>query len=386
MAKLDARRVGTFLADPGPCRAVLLHGDDAGLVRERAEALVLAVAGSRDDPFRVAELTREAAVRGGALAGEAAAQSLTGGRRVVRVRDATDGLAGAVKEALAERGGGDSLIVLEAGELTARSKLRVLLEEEPRAAVIGCYRERGAELAASIGRMLKEHGVEAEPSALDWLAGRLGEDRLLMRREVEKIALYAGAGGRVGEEDAVACVAEGAALDLDEALMAATAGRAAEADRALDAAFADGANPVQVVRAALRHVQRLHLASVSMGQGGPAAAMGALRPPVFFRHRPAFETALRLWPSAALEAAAGALLEAEKRTKTTALKDAVDAVARAAVMALARQAVGFARWLIAGALPPRPRRGAGQSPAFFTLPDSTAGSAHRADPGCGTEW
>jgi DNA polymerase-3 subunit delta len=247
-----------------------------------------------------------------------------------------------VGDALAARDA-DSLIVLEAGELPARSKLRVLLEAEPKAAVIGCYRERGAELAATIGRMLREHGVEAEPAALDWLAGRLGEDRLLMRREVEKIALYVGAGGRVSEEDAAACVAEGAALDLDEALMAATAGRAADADMALDAAFADGANAVQVVRAALRHVQRLHMASLSMGQGGAAAAMGALRPPVFFKHRGAFEAALRIWPSAALETAAASLLEAEKRTKTTALRDATEAVARAAVMGLARQAVGFSR-------------------------------------------
>jgi len=33
--KLDARRVEAFLRDPGAVRAVLLHGEDAGLIRER---------------------------------------------------------------------------------------------------------------------------------------------------------------------------------------------------------------------------------------------------------------------------------------------------------------------------------------------------------------
>jgi DNA polymerase-3 subunit delta len=331
MAKLEPRRLVAFLADPGATRAVLLHGDDAGLVRERAEALQRAVlGGAMDDPFRLAELSREEAARPGALAGEAAALALTGGRRVVRLREATDSHAGPLKDALAT--GGEALLVMEGGELSARSKLRAMAEAAPEVMVIACWRERGEELAATIGRLLREQGVQADGPALSWLAMRLGEDRMLLRRAVEVLALYVGPGGRVDEEAAMACVAEGAALDLDEALMAATAGDAPGADRALDAAFAEGANPVMVLRAALRHVQRLHEAIVA---GGDA---GVLRPPVFFRHKPAFDRALRLWSGTALEAAGAALLEAERRTKTTAFRDADAAVARAAVAALARQA------------------------------------------------
>ncbi|WP_270935543.1 DNA polymerase III subunit delta [Falsiroseomonas oryzae] len=331
MAKIDARRAPGVLADPAGFRAVLLHGDDAGLVRERAEALVRTVLGGQmDDPFRLAELSREEAARAGVLAGEVAALAMTGGRRVVRLREATDAHAGPLKDALATPG--EALLVLEGGELTTRSKLRVLAEAETGVAVIACYRERGEELAATLGRMLREEGVQADPAALSWLAGRLGEDRMQTRREVEKLALYVGAGGRVDEEAVLACGAEGAALDLDEALMAATAGDGATADRALAAAFAEGASPVAVLRAALRHVQRLHEAAVA---GGDASV---LRPPVFFRHKAAFERALRLWSPAALEAAGTALLEAEKRTKTTAFRDADVIIARAALAAVARQA------------------------------------------------
>jgi DNA polymerase-3 subunit delta len=331
MAKLDARRAAGVLADPGAFRAVLLHGDDAGLVRERAEGLVRAVLGGRmDDPFRMAELSRDEAARTGALAGEAAALAMTGGRRVVRLREATDAHAGPLKDALATRG--EALIVLEGGELTTRSKLRMFAEAAADVAVIACYRERGEELAATLGRMLKEEGVGADPGALSWLAGRLGEDRMQTRREVEKLALYVGAGGRVDEEAALACSGEGAALDLDEALIAATAGDAAAADRALTAAFAEGANPVAVIRAALRHVQRLHEAALAGGD------ISGLRPPVFFRHKSAFERAARAWPAAQLEAVGTALLEAEKRTKTTAFRDADLTIARAALAAIARQA------------------------------------------------
>jgi DNA polymerase-3 subunit delta len=236
---------------------VLLHGDDPGLIRERAERLVRAVAGG--DAMRLVEVPRDGWRDPGLLAAEAASVPLTGGRPLVRVRDAGDGFAPAAKAALA--GPGPGVVVLEAPEAQARSKLRTLLEPAPAAAVIACYRERGADLARSVGAILGELGASAEPAAMDWLAQRLGEDRMLLRRELEKLALYVGEGGKVGVEDAVACVAEGSALGLEEALTAAMSGDLATADRALETAFAEGANAVQVVRAALRHVQRLHLAS-----------------------------------------------------------------------------------------------------------------------------
>lgn len=334
MAKLEPKRINAFLANPGPTRAVLLHGDDAGLARERAEALVHAVLGPTPDPFRLAELSREEAARPGALAGEAAALAMTGGRRVVRLRDAKDVHATPLKDALA--GAGDALLLLEGGELTARSKLRALAETTPDVMVVPCYRERPEELAGTIARLLREQGVQADPPVLAWLAARLGEDRMLLRRAVEVLALHAGPEGRVDEAAAMACVADGATADLDVALMAATAGEAQAADRALDAAFAEGANAVMVVRATLRHVQQLHEAQL-------AGDSGALRPPVFFRHKPAFDRALRIWPLAALEAQGAALLEAERRTKTTAFREVHEMLARAGIAALARQAAAYAR-------------------------------------------
>ncbi|WP_198372358.1 DNA polymerase III subunit delta [Roseomonas rosulenta] len=336
MAKLDARRIAGFLADPGAARIVLVFGEDGGLVRERADALVRAVAG--DDPFRLVDVPRDVAAKdAGLLAAEAATPALTGGRRLVRVRDATDGLANAAKAVLA--GSGPGLVLLEAGSLDGRKGLRAALEKAgPEAAVIACYAETGAALEASITALLNDFGVSAEPSAVAWMAQRLGEDRLVMRRECEKLALYVGASGRVTEEDAVASLSEGSTLDLDAALLAATEGDAARADRALDAAFAEGAHAVQVVRGALRHVQRLEVAAMAVARGAaPKDAVDGLRPPVFFKSRPSFERALRLWRPEMLAAAGAALLDAERATKTTGMPDT--AVARAAVMGLAREAV-----------------------------------------------
>ena len=96
--KLDARQIEGFLRDPATAQVVLLLGDDVGLIRERARRLVVAVAGSSDDPFRVVELDRETI---GAIPEEMSSVPMTGGRRVVRVRDVTDGAHGVVEKVLA---------------------------------------------------------------------------------------------------------------------------------------------------------------------------------------------------------------------------------------------------------------------------------------------
>jgi DNA polymerase-3 subunit delta len=335
--KLDARRLPGFLRDPGAVRVVLIYGDDAGLVRDRAEALVRAVAGSLDDPFLVAELSRESA---GDLAAEAASIPLTGGRRVVRLREATDAAAAAVKTVL--DGTAPGLVVLESGSLPPRSKLRTLAEAAPDAAAIACYPEEGATLEATIRGVLGEFHVAVQPDALAWLAGQLGADRAATRREVEKLALYAGSGGKVDLDAAMACVGDFAGLSLDDAVFAAAEGDVALADRALEVAMGEGASPVQVLRVALIHLQRLQRARAAMEDGVSAEeAMRALRPPVFSRRSGAFRRALALWNRAALDAATAAMSDAERQCKRTGLPDTT--ICRAALLTLARRAQRMAR-------------------------------------------
>ncbi|MFZ0018011.1 MAG: DNA polymerase III subunit delta, partial [Acetobacteraceae bacterium] len=167
--KLPSQRVAAFLRDSGPCRVVLLYGEDHGMIRDRAAALVRAVAGSADDPFLVAELGREDV---GLLAAEAASLSLTGGRRVVRLREATDAATEQVAAIL--KGAAPALVVLEAPGLATRSRLRTLLEGASDGAAIGCYPAEGRALTETIRAVLGETGVGFDADALAWVSDQLG--------------------------------------------------------------------------------------------------------------------------------------------------------------------------------------------------------------------
>jgi DNA polymerase-3 subunit delta len=308
------------------------------MIRDRAETLTRAVAGSLDDPFLVTELAREDVKR---LTDEAAGLSLIGGRRVVRVRDVTDAATEHVQALL--KSWAPALVVLEGPTMAARSKLRTLLEAAPDAAAIGCYPEEGRALEDTIRECLRAGGVGIEPDAMSWLAQQLGADRASTRSELEKLALYVGPGNRVDLDAAIACVGDFAGLSLDDALFAATTGDVATTDRALEAAIAEGANPVQVLRAALGHLQKLHRARLAMDEQSLTAAdaVKAARPTVFYQKVGAFTRSLALWPAATLTAAIAALAEAERGCKRTGWPD--QALCRNAVLTLARRSAAASR-------------------------------------------
>lgn len=331
--KLAPARVEAFLREPGPCRVVLLYGEDAGMIHDRAAALVRTVAGSLDDPFRVVELARDEIAR---LPDEAASLPMTGGRRVVRVRDATDTAAAQIRTILKSNAPG--LVVLEAPGLATRSRLRTDLEAAPDGVAIGCYPEEGHALEATIRDTLKQAGVTIEPDALSWLCGQLGADRAATRAELEKLALYAGARGRVDLDAAMACIGDLSGLSLDDALFAATIGDVATTDRALELAIAEGAAPVQVLRAGIMHLQRLQRARLTMDEAGlnAADATKAQRPPLFYRRVAAFNRALGLWSGAAVAAAINGLVEAERGCKRTGWPD--QSLCRNAILVVARRA------------------------------------------------
>ncbi len=316
--KIAPPNAEAFVRSPNPSlRAILVYGPDAGLVRERVEALVKAVAEDPADPFRVSELgAREIVEDPARLGDEAAALSLSGGRRAVRLRQADDDLAPHFKDFFAT-GRGEALVVVEAGDLPPRSALRKIFEGAGAGAAIACYRDDERSLAALIQEILGGFGLEVTPDALAYLGANLGGDRQLSRRELEKLALYKGArGARIELRDAQACVGDSAALSLEDLAFAVAGGEPAGAERALQRSLQEGGQPVRALGAVARHFQRLHLVRGLTGRGETLdGAVKGLRPPVFWKRAESFKAQATAWPPGALARALERLLEAEAACK-----------------------------------------------------------------------
>ena len=336
--KIEPRQVEAFLKKPDPrIRGVVIYGNDDGLVAERAVALAKAICEDLKDPFRVVDIAGEALKHDPArLADEFGAMSMMGGRRVVRVRPAGEESVAALENLVAATAG-DALIIVEGGNLTPRSGLRALAETEACLAAMPCYMDNEAALEGLVESAARAQGLTVDADALDWIVERLGGDRGQTRSEIDKLLLYkAGDDSKtITLDDAIAVLGDTASIGIDDVIAATFDGELVALDRALDRVFAEGGNPVQLVRSLQRHADQLHLVSAHAAKGGnwKAAMFKARGLPRGGPVRQRFERHLRTWPLPRLSAALTAILEAEMECKRTGLPD--EAIARRLCLRLA---------------------------------------------------
>ncbi|QNT78105.1 DNA polymerase III subunit delta [Entomobacter blattae] len=297
--KIAPHSIKTILKDPGTLRAILLYGEDRGLIRERAKTLVQAILQQEDDPFRLAILEKETHSR---LLEEFSALSLIGGQRVVWVRDTADTLTPTIKQALAINN--ETLLILEGPGLNTKTKLKALLEANPIGGCIGCYPSEGKTLERTVQDMLTEQGLHCSEEGVAWLIHNLSADQASLRHEIEKLTLYAGMEKKLTLQDIQACIEPSSTLSLEEALFSATAANRSQADTAIEKALEEGTQPVAIARATLNHFQRLLKVKLAIEEGEPyPTAIAQLRPPVFFKRNEAFAQAIRIWATPALKKA-----------------------------------------------------------------------------------
>lgn len=320
--KLSGAGLERWVASPTrESRAVLFYGPNEGLVRDRARTVVGCLSGGKaDDPFAVSVCDQQARnANPAALLDEAFSFSMMGGDKVVWVRDAGDSLVDELSRVLqAEKPG--NFVVVEAGDLAPRSKLRQVFEKDGSALTAGCYLDDDRALETLVRGKFQSAGVRVDKSALDVLVSRLGQDRLANLSEIEKLCLLAGPGGELHVEDVLAAVGDGMGDLLEDCLYALFDGRRDEADRLIARVFDDGVQPTQLVRRLLGHVDRLMTVRARADAGEAVKlAIGKLQPRVFFKYEPRFLRQVSLWNMDDLVRIQEALVRLEIDCKSTGL-------------------------------------------------------------------
>jgi len=336
MVALKSSEIDGFIARPNPRRPiVLVFGPDAGLVRERVDALIKAAVDDPTDPFALARLDGDAlADEPTRLVEEAHTVPLFGGRRAVWVKASGRNFTQAVEMLLAAPPAADCRIVIEAGDLKRNAPLRSMCEKSAVATALPCYADGERELARLIDEEMRAANLTIAADARVLLTSLIGGDRRASRNEIRKLALYAADKDAVDIDDVLAVVADASSLALDGAVDAAFAGRPGDVEIQLAKARAAGTYPGVIVGAALRQVAQLHRARLAVEDGaGIGEAVSSAMPGLHFRRKPQIEAAVSAWTAARLERImaqfAEASLEARRRPALA------EAIAQRALMAAA---------------------------------------------------
>lgn len=317
--KIAPKAAEAFIAKPDAgCRALLLYGPDAGLVRDRASRARGTILGTNPDPFSYVEFDEAKLLADPALlADELSAIGLMGGKRLIFIRDAGDKLRSVVEGAMPAFHDAVFLLIA-AGELSSRSTLRALFEKEPQCATVACYRDEVRDVIGVIRKRLEEEDVKLEQGGIDYLASLLGNDRYVTYQELEKIITYAGPGGTVSVEELGRLVDYNRETSLDDLVTASADRNVRGLERMLDAHLKEGTSPVAYLRALSRYFNRLYFIRSRMAQGESAeSVIQGLRPPVFFKQLPALTRHVQQWELPAITRALKLLIEAELACKTS---------------------------------------------------------------------
>ncbi len=319
-----------FLTGPDSAvRAAVLYGRDMGVVRERAQALALTIAPQQDDPFNVAILSDgDIAAAEDRLEGELMAFSMTGGRRLVRLRLSGDKPANeklaveALAGHIAGRFNPDAFFIVEAGALAKDSGLRKMGEPAPGCVVIPCYEDEPGDLARLTREALAAERLALNAEALDRFVARLPHERGVARREIERLILFLGPGSGIS---ANAADLEGffgvePEASLGEAAVDAFGGRADAAHANLRRAGLEGESGVAAVRALGSHLARLRRVAVLTRNGAnPQAA--AKSAGVFWKSEKEFLRQARVWTMTELDRVQADILGADRACKQTGSPD-----------------------------------------------------------------
>jgi DNA polymerase-3 subunit delta len=338
MTAIKPSEVDRFIAKPDPRQPiVLVFGPDAGLVRERVDALVRAAVDDPNDPFALARIEgEELAANPARLVEEANTIPLFGGRRAVLVRvNPRYNLAPALAT-LIEAPSPDCRVIVEAGELRKTSPLRTLCEKAKSGAALACYPDDAKAVSSLIDEEMRAANLTIAPDARAALAALLGGDRLASRAELRKLALYAQGRERVELADVMAIVSDASDAALDGVVDAAFAGDTRDVENEFGKARAGGASPAAIVSAAIRQVANLHKMKLAVETGDSIEfAMKRGAPPVHFTRAAAVGAALRAWTLSrllrAMEQLANASLEARRNAALA------EAIAQRTLLSIADQ-------------------------------------------------
>ena len=318
--KLSPRDAPGYFAKPDTsATGLLIFGQDAMRVALRRQEVIKGLIGPNgEEEMRLtripaAELRKDKAL----LLDAVKAQGFFPGPRVAFVEDAGDGLTDTIAAALADWAEGDAQIIVTAGSLTAKSKLRKAFEGHKSAYATGIYDDPPSRTEiekALLDAGLKNISTDAS-SALNDLSRTI--DPGDFRQTLEKIALF-----KLGDETALTpeevemSAPSSVEAGIDDVLNIAAEGKAHEIGPVLRRLEAQGVNAVGLCIGATRHFRILH--TVASDPGGAGSGIRKLRPPVFGPRRDRIQRQASGWGMHKLERALALLLNTDLTLRSTA--------------------------------------------------------------------
>lgn len=167
---------------------ILLYGPDDGLILNRTSRIVKSFLGKDYNKSAIVSFDFKDK-KSLDLLNVLNTSSLLSEKEVLKIYNTDDKIINILNLDNEFNGSDNLLIIINAGDLLPRSKLRKYFEEKKDFAVIPCYKTDLPQLKEMIIKFALKNNLEIEDAAIEYLCASLGQDYQIILNELDKLIL-----------------------------------------------------------------------------------------------------------------------------------------------------------------------------------------------------
>ena len=293
--------------------AYLIYGQNKGLIREKSQVIIEAYKNDQTEiiKFENDELISEPEK----LTNEFNTFSLTAEKKILHILNTKDNLMETIANTVTDLGS-KNLIVFETSELTPRSKLRKFFEKETHLGVLPCYFDTERDVQELIENSFKKENITISRDIVLLITKHLGNERHIIKNELEKIILYLKDKKEFKTEDILKCFCQNENFDFDDLNYNLCDGNVVKLDKIINQLYLEGINPIALLRSVGRHFQKILFVNQKIDSGmNLNESLVQLKPPIFFLYINQFKNQVTKWKSNLCYKAIERIMETEELCK-----------------------------------------------------------------------
>ena len=293
--------------------AYLVYGQNKGLVREKSQTIIDTY---KDDQTEIIKFENDELIsEHEKLSNEFNTFSLIAEKKIIHVLNTKDNLTETITNTINNQDS-TNLIIFETGELTPRSKLRKFFEKEKNLGILACYFDTERDVQDLIETTFKKEDISISRDISLLIAKRLGNERHIIKSELEKIILYLKDKKEFKAEDILKCLSQNEDFGFDDLNYNLCDGNVVKLDKIINQLYLEGINPIALLRSAGKHFQKILFVNQKIDSGmNLNESLSQLKPPIFFLYINKFKNQVTKWRTILCYKAIERIMETEELCK-----------------------------------------------------------------------
>ena len=301
------------LVEKNKYAAYLVYGQNKGLVREKSQIIINSYKDNQTEiiKFENDELISEQ----GKLTNEFNTFSLTAEKKILHILNTKDNLTEIITDTVTDYDS-KNLIIFETSELTPRSKLRKFFEKEKHLGILACYFDTERDVQELIETTFKKENMPINRDIVLLITKHLGNERHIIKSELEKIILYLKDKKEFKAEDILKCLSQNEDYGFDDLNYSISNGNVVKLDKIINQLYLEGINPIALLRSVSKHFQKILFVNQKIDLGmNLSESLSQLKPPIFFLYANQFKEQVKKWKTTLCYKAIERILETEELCK-----------------------------------------------------------------------